>query len=109
MSGQIERLAVLVTPPGSGGTITIPSGSSSTAGSGNLTAYAGSYLWIKSDVKVHVKFGGASVATAGTTDIYLTPDADYSMWIPRDGTQSYVRVRGAAAGTLYYRRTSGPV
>lgn len=109
MSGMYEREAVLVTPPASGGTITVPSGSSSTAGSGNLSAYQGSYLWVKSTAKTYLRFGTSSVGAATTGDIYLTADVDYQFWIPEDGTLSYVRARGAAAGTLYYRQSSGRV
>lgn len=98
-----------ITPPGSGGTIAVPSAASSTVGSGNLTAYQGRWLWIKSSAKTHVRFGTSSVGAATTGDIYLTADVDYPMRVPRDGTRSYVRARGAAAGTLHYRVTSGPV
>lgn len=111
MSGFIEREAVLITPPGvgDGATITVPSAASSTAGDGNLSSYAGSYLWVKSTVKAYVRFGEAGVGAATVGDIYLTPDVDYAFWIPRDASRSYVRARGTAAGTLYYRRSSGLV
>lgn len=109
MSGQLVPEAANLTPPGAGGTVTVPSGASSTAGSGNLSAYAGEWLWIKSTVKTHVRFGISTVGAATTGDIYLTADVDYPFRIPRDGTLSYVRARGTAAGTLYYRQTSGPM
>lgn len=100
-----ERDAAVVCPPGSGGTITVPSGSSSTAGSGVLTAYKNHWLWMKSSSKAHVRFGTSAVGAATTGDIYLTPDADYHFRIPASVT--HVRVRGVAAGTLYYRKSSG--
>lgn len=104
----LEADALNVTPPGSGGTITVPSGASSGVASGSLVAYQGAFLWLKSSSKAHVRFGTSAVGAATTGDIYLTADVDYFFRVPKDGSQSYVRTRGAAAGTLYYRRTSGP-
>lgn len=108
MSSYFVQEANNVTPPGSGGTITL-STTSSTAGSGNLTAYAGRWLVFKSDVDVHVRFGALNVGAATAGDYYLTADLPEPYRIPKDGTLSYVRAKGTAAGKLYYRVTSGPI
>lgn len=100
--------AINVSPPGTGGKIAL-STASSTAGSGNLSAYEGKWLWVKADEKTHVRTGGSSVGAATSGDIYLTADVDYFWRVPTDGTRSYVRAKAASGtGTLFYRVTSGP-
>jgi hypothetical protein len=105
---ELSISADVVSPPGSGGTITVPSGSSNTSAT-SLVAYQGAWLWLKSTAKTHVNFGTSTVATALTTHIYLTADVDYFFRIPKDGSLSYIKTRGATTGTLYYRKTSGPL
>lgn len=102
--------ATAVSPPGSGGTITIPASASSTAGSGNLSAYEGRWLSIRADVGCHVRFGTSSVGAATAGDWYLPADVGEPYRIPKSGTLSRVTVLGkGTAGKLYFRVTSGPV
>jgi hypothetical protein len=108
MSSSYLDPAQAVSPPGSGGTISFTT-ASSTAGSGNLTAYAGRWLVFKADTDVHVRFGASSVGAATAGDYYLSADLPEQYRIPKDGTLSYVRAKGTAAGKLYFRVTSGPV
>lgn len=92
--------------PRDGGTIAVPSAASSTAGDGDLSSYIGKHVWLKADVKTHIRVGTSyEAATAG--DIYLTPDVDYDFRVAQD--QKHISVYGAGAGTLYLRVTSGPI
>lgn len=107
MSGFYAPDAMVVSPPGTGGTLTIPSGASSTAAACKLTAHKGHWLWIKSTVKAHIRFSSAGTA-ATTGNIYLTPDVDYPFRIPANtAARDRITAYGVSAGTLYFRRTSG--
>lgn len=99
--------AANVCPPGTGGSIAVTS-ASSTAGSGDFSAYAGKWLWLTASAKTHVRAGTSSVGAATTGDIYMTADTPYFWRVPKDGTLSYVRARTATgSGTIHYRVTSG--
>lgn len=106
---ELHREAINSVPPGTGAAVAIPSGASTTAI--DLSAYAGRWLAIKSDVDCHVRFGGASVGAATSGDWPMGADVDYAWRIPTTGTRSYARAldAGSAGGTLFYRVVSEPV
>lgn len=108
MTSSYEIEALVVAPPGTGGSISIGTGASSTATAGNLAAYAGKWLTFAATTPAHVRFGTASVGPATAGDIEIPAGTWTRMRIPKDGSRSYVRALAVStSGTVYFRVTSG--
>lgn len=93
-------------PTSTAANVTVGS-TSSTAGSISFGSYVhGSApnhaprIWLKADVKTHIRFGSSSVAAATTTDIYLTADVDYVLDVTPDVTSARVKRGGSTNGIL---------
>jgi hypothetical protein len=56
-------------------------------------------VWMKSDVKTHIRFGSTTVGACTTTDMYLTADIDYVFDIPPAVTNATVK-RSSTSGIL---------
>jgi len=78
-------------------TITVPSGSSSTAS--DLSAYVGKWVVMVSSVKTHLVAGASGVSAATTNDVWLP--ADTLVQFKVTAKRAYVRAYGnGGAGTL---------
>lgn len=108
MSGETVVRAANVVLPGAGAVVTVLS-AAPLATALDLSAYEGQCLWLKADVKTHIHAGSTDAVSATAGNIYLTPDVDYRFAVPRDGSRSFVQLRGAAGGLFYYRESSEPL
>lgn len=101
MSGSYLDQAAVVSPPGTGTQKNILANTAAPTAI-DLAAFAGGWINVKATVKCHVRFTSTSTATTvTTTDWYLTPDLDYTYYIPAAATASgssakrYLKFKGA--------------
>lgn len=104
--------AIRANAPTSTGTNVTVGSASSTAGSvnfgtvGSASSPHAARIWMKSDVKTHIRFGSSSVAGATTTDIYLTADQDYVFDVTPDVTSAVCKRGGSTNGILRWAKVA---